>query len=426
MMKKAFLMILLVIAAGIVCYRSGIFFPGTGNPTVEKEGAGVRGCWNLARSIPESAETDSDLGALPYLAGYNPPPAGSGVIRYQPEKAQPGLNFYLSGHAPAAYLMDMEGNILHRWTIEFEQIGRPAPPGSYRERGFNPETYWRRAYLFPNGDILALFPDLALVRLDLDSRIVWARTGRFHHDFCLNPDGTIYTLTNDTIESHGRLSLAGPLTDNRIALLSPRGEEIRSFSLLEAFLDSDYAPILNAMKKEGDALHANTIEVVGADVGGDSPLKKGLLLVSIREIDTIALIDPDEEKVVWARKGDWKRQHHPTVVANSRLILFDNLGEGGRSKVIEFDPADGRVCWSYRDGEDGILYSQLLGSNHRLDNGNTLIIESCQGRVLEVTPGKEIVWEFINPERAGPDNEFIAVIPDLIRIDPAGLNFHLN
>ena len=38
------------------------------------------------------------------------------------------------------------------------------------------------------------------------------------------------------------------------------------------------------------------------------------------------------------------------------------------------------------------------GAAQRLPNGNTLITESERGRVFEVTPQKEIVWEFWNPE----------------------------
>ena len=33
----------------------------------------------------------------------------------------------------------------------------------------------------------------------------------------------------------------------------------------------------------------------------------------------------------------------------------------------------------------------------RLPNGNTLITEGSDGRIIEVTPDHEIVWEYINP-----------------------------
>jgi hypothetical protein len=39
----------------------------------------------------------------------------------------------------------------------------------------------------------------------------------------------------------------------------------------------------------------------------------------------------------------------------------------------------------------------MAGSVDRLRNGNTLICDSAVGRMFEVTRGKEIIWEYVNP-----------------------------
>ena len=64
------------------------------------------------------------------------------------------------------------------------------------------------------------------------------------------------------------------------------------------------------------------------------------------------------------------------------------------------------------------LQSEECGAAHRLDNGNTLIVESLAGRALEVTPAGEIVWEYYNPHRAGARRELIATLFDVVRVDP--------
>ena len=51
----------------------------------------------------------------------------------------------------------------------------------------------------------------------------------------------------------------------------------------------------------------------------------------------------------------------------------------------------------------------------RLANGNTLIVESMAGRVLEVAP---IVWEFVNPVRGGEGDRRIPIIFWVQRVDP--------
>jgi hypothetical protein len=59
-----------------------------------------------------------------------------------------------------------------------------------------------------------------------------------------------------------------------------------------------------------------------------------------------------------------------------------------------------------------------MGSSQRLSNGNTLIIESNDGRAFEVTAEGEVVWEFYNPARAGDDRQLIATLCDTVRLAP--------
>jgi hypothetical protein len=84
------------------------------------------------------------------------------------------------------------------------------------------------------------------------------------------------------------------------------------------------------------------------------------------------------------------------VLSSGNILLFDN-GMGRRwSRVVELDPASGRIVWEHGGPGEGSFYTRTRGSNQRLSNGNTLIVESDDGRAFEVTPGGETVWEFIN------------------------------
>jgi hypothetical protein len=105
------------------------------------------------------------------------------------------------------------------------------------------------------------------------------------------------------------------------------------------------------------------------------------------------------------------------------LLVFDNGGQAGfgspnpgsptgrnnalrdHSRVLEFDPVTLEIAWQYsaREGgfaplvDDAKFYSVLVSAAQRLVNGNTLITEGCDGRLFEVTPQCDIVWEYINP-----------------------------
>lgn len=69
-----------------------------------------------------------------------------------------------------------------------------------------------------------------------------------------------------------------------------------------------------------------------------------------------------------------------------------------------FVPVD--PVWSYGDGEQqGSIYSRFISGTQRLQNGNTLIIVGQRGHLLEVTPDKEIVWEYHVPYPGVATNE---------------------
>ena len=63
---------------------------------------------------------EEQLVALGYVAGSEPRGPHRGVVVHDPARAQPGVNFYTSGHEPGAVLMDMEGRVLHTWSADFE------------------------------------------------------------------------------------------------------------------------------------------------------------------------------------------------------------------------------------------------------------------------------------------------------------------
>src|SRR5690625_4852079 len=78
--------------------------------------------------------------------------------------------------------------------------------------------------------------------------------------------------------------------------------------------------------------------------------------------------------------------------------------------------------WSYGGTSEQPLDSAIRAEQQRLDNGNTLIVESNGGRILEVTPDGEIVWEFINPARSGAERDQIAIVASAHRLSTDALD----
>ena len=168
-----------------------------------------------------------------------------------------------------------------------------------------------------------------------------------------------------------------------------------------------------------DVLHTNTLELLDGKFTHLCPaFKKGNVLISSRHTHMVAVVDPKQEKVVWALTGFWNHQHHPTFLDTGNMLVFDNNNWSGFSKVIEINPLTQEISWEYQGDDQHPFYTESCGEAHRLPNGNTLIVESDTGRIFEVTPDKTIVWEYVNPNRTGKNNELIASLFKVERLKP--------
>lgn len=392
-----------------------------GSPRHGRQVAGAQGHWGQAADAEAQADGDGSvdqeeiarLRAIGYLGAEEEAPESSGVTVYDKARADSSRLLYTSGHAPMAVLMDREGDVLHVWRRSFEEAfpGVPAPAD---QPSFH---YFRKAWLYDNGDLLVIFEGKALMKLDKDSNILWAKRDGAHHDFHVGPDGRILVLTRDA-HVNPDWNPTRPILEDYVSFLAPDGEEIRRVSLLDAVQRSSYAGLLDYAPPAGDILHTNALWILDDRMESRSPaFKAGSAVVSFNRINVIGVVDLDEPRMTWALAGLTSRNHDPTFLENGNLLLFDNSGgDAGHSRVLEVDPFTQQVVWSYEGDESNGFYSECCGTNHRLPNGNTLITETGAGRAFEMTPDHEIVWEFLNPHRGGEHDELIAYIPEMLPI----------
>lgn len=371
------------------------------------------------------------------------PPSGSPIVRHDPAAAWHGLNLVVSSHEESASLITMEGKLVHKWSLRFVDAW-DAPPqipefGDADREYWSDKMYWRRVHLYPNGDLLVVFETpyrtpygAGLVKIDRDSKIIWKLPANAHHDTAVAPDGRIFALTQRINETGYAAvpALAPPIMDDMVTVIAPDGKKIRDIPIIEAFLKSDFAPMLDfaSANTSGDVTHLNTVQYIDADIAARAPFAEaGQLLISMREMNTVAILDPQTGVIVWAATGMWRAQHEPILLNNGRMLVYDNQGLGGiagPARVVEFDPATFALEWSYPGERDDPLINRYQGSLQRLPNGNTLIVESINARAIEVDRNGAIVWEYRSPYRKLIDGvSHVALMPDLVRVDPADLEF---
>jgi hypothetical protein len=384
-MKLKYVLGLLLVAGasfgwGFLSYRHQVF-PFFLIRTVATEADLV---YERAEPYPRSKQLDL-VKSLPYVhATFDPRQGDSGVIT--PSSGAPGgYNLYNSWQDSSAYLIDMQGNVLHTWSYNFR------------------DQDWHHVELLPTGDILVVLRGSGVAKLDKHSKLIWYYTGPAHHDLWVHDTGEIFIISGETTrlpELHPELNIFA----DTIAVLSPDGKLKTEFSLLKALQDSPYRYLLPSLAPERfpaevkalDILHTNHVEVFdGAKERLWKLYKRGNILVSMKHINAIAILDGETKAILWLwGPTNLSLQHHPQVLDNGNILLFDNGTE--RSRVIEMEPQSGQIVWKYEDGE--AFFSKWGGAAQRLPNGNTLITNTTGGRALEVTPGGKVVWEFANPK----------------------------
>lgn len=192
----------------------------------------------------------------------------------------------------------------------------------------------------------------------------------------------------------------------------------------------------------GDWLHINSLSYLGENPfydAGDERFHPDNVIWDAREANIIGITSRKTGQIVWQIGPDYSTptlkhlgwiigQHHAHMIPKGlpgagNILVFDNGGWAGyglpnpssafgiknawrdSSRILEINPVTLEIVWKYTAQEDGFgvpmdasrFYSPYISSAQRLPNGNTLITQGSDGRLLEVTAEHEIVWEYISP-----------------------------
>ncbi|HVR29064.1 MAG TPA: arylsulfotransferase family protein, partial [Thermoanaerobaculia bacterium] len=315
-------------------------------------------------------------------------PGLRGVVHHDPARAWPGLNLY-TNDADEAYLMDMDGRRVHRWRL-------PKTPKQHCEH----------AELLAGGELAVVCVNDGLFVLDRSSNVLYEHRRKVHHDVAALHDGTLIVPFHAVRPYRRRM-----VYFDGLSWIAPGGRTVRtwwSWRHLDR-LQPHHPPSpldqpgawRKLLSRSYDYYHLNTVESLAATALGerDARFRAGNLLLCMRHPALILILDQDTEEVVWSwGPGVLDGPHMPTLLDNGHLLIFDNGTERGWSRVIELDPVTLEIAWEYRGDPPEAFHSNWRGSSQRLPNGNTLLCESDKGRVFEITPQGETVWEFWNPE----------------------------
>jgi hypothetical protein len=282
-----------------------------------------------------------------------------------------------------AGLYDSEGRLLHRWPVDYARLDPEGPePLHVMLHGMEAFADGSLAVTFDAGNVIA--------RIDACGEPLWTAPGGFHHAISADGLGGLWAWRNETIVRLDAESGAETETlDLREDILPANGGQQGVLSI-RTFIDGPDLPL----RYDSDAFHTNDIEPLAPEMAAAFPeFEAGDLLVSLRELNLVAVVDPDDGRLRWWRHGPWLKQHDPDFQPDGTITVFDNRPGSDASRILRADPASGAVDELFAGSEATPFYSWQRGKHQVLPGGNILVTESEAGRVFEVAPDGSLVWE---------------------------------
>lgn len=305
---------------------------------------------------------------------------------HQAEAAQPGF-VMVAGLSPdqdqsvhAVTLYDDSGQRVHRWPVYYSLLD---------PEGLKPHNVMLHGMeVFPDGSLALSFDaGNVIARIDACGQPLWQTLGEFHHIVTADGEGGLWSWRNETLV---KLDAAtGEIThtlDLREDIMTVAGGQYGVFAIRTVGR-------IDGMDYAEDAFHANDVEPLPAELADAFPMfEPGDLLVSLRELNLVAVLDPEDGRLIWWRHGPWHKQHDPDFQPDGTITVYDNRMGLGQSRIMRIDPATNETDVMFEGRDDTPFYSWQRGKHQVLPNGNILITESEYGRVFE-TRGDEVVWE---------------------------------
>lgn len=330
-----------------------------------------------------------------YPAGSRPEAGYLLLARYDGDAAQSVVE-----------LVDLNAQtVLHRWAPDFDairarfQVDAALPDSNWAD----PAERVRLIHPLPTRDGGLVYQnDSPLVEIDACARPVWVANGIYHHSNERAPDGSLWT---PFYAVPSRLPLvSATFEEDQLAHLAPDGTVLSRTSIVKILQDNGYGHLVfGTAAYVDDPTHMNDIQ----PVPGDGPYwQAGDVFVSLRNISTVLLYRPAENKVVWLKQWPWVNQHDVDVLDDHRISIFDNRKfnyRNDRSKVEPFndvkiyDFATDTVTSPWQAAMAKLELRTIDMGRQEVRDADTVIVEESNfGRLVQLHRDASTDWEYVN------------------------------
>jgi hypothetical protein len=288
-----------------------------------------------------------------------------------------------------AYIMDRQGKIHHVWPIQPD-----GPWGDTTEMsGFTriENFYPSSLHLYDNGDLLVsyqgrdMYPyGVGLAMYDKAGKILWKKELLTHHLVSVDAGGRIYAPAHRIIDGPFQIGDTkeqlecdeNRIYDDIIYVIDPDGTVIDEISILQSLSDSGLYGLIHMTEEPCDPIHLNGVRALAVEDAPEYPeLAAGDLLVSMRNINSLAVIDPSTKRV-------------------------GGRAEQGGTRLVSINMASrtAETVFPLPDGPSLDFFTRIAGNfDLNAERRRALVVLSMQGRIVEIDLRTgEVIWEYKN------------------------------
>lgn len=326
-------------------------------------------------------------------------------------------------HGNELRLIRRNGEVVTRWPVSFRKLF--PNPEAFIPKEQIPATDWNvdthGALALPDGSIVFNFEWSGLVKLDRCGQVVWTVPRRTHHSVERADDDTFWVGERRLVGSNPLPPFDPPYEEDAVLNVSADGRILAEHSVPQLFYDNGLAAVLTAGQPlhngapwDRELVHLNKVAALPRAMANDFPMfAPGDLLLSLRNRNLLAVVEPGTWRIKWWHLGPYLRQHDPEFVRGGQIVVFNNniyrsaaagpidwlitpVTTPRISNLMQINPGTNAASVVYGMREDQELLSIVRGKIDPTPRHGFLVTEFDGGRAFEIDQSKRIVWEYIN------------------------------
>ena len=269
--------------------------------------------------------------------------------------------------------------------------------------------------LYPDGSMTFVHQPYAS-HTDLNLNFIWKAPYKgtisesekedYHHAFTILPNGNYMILGDEKVKFSNDTVTTDAVNFCNIIEFDKTGNIVWSWRMKDYF---PYEYLINSKIPTKSGItdpHANSFTI---------DEKNDAIYLSFRDISRIIKIDKKTKKIIASygvklkdeddvyETNLFRLQHDIQLLENNDMLIFNNNDiDSGKTSCIEIitfpknKNESFQLKWKFDINYDkeSLGKIQRMGGVKILPNGNYLICEGSNNRVVEISPQKEILWDF--------------------------------